>query len=310
MSYNEIDEISRLQKLHSALELRHKILRNIRGFFDARGFLEVDTPLRIPVPALERHIDAIPAGAAWLRTSPEFHMKRLLAAGYPKIFQIGPCFRMDEFGHQHNPEFCMLEWYRADADYMDILADAKELATETAHTATGSPSINYKEKNIRLDAEWRLLPVSRAFRDAAGWDPAIEYDSDRFNLDLVNKVEPQFPDNIPTVLMDYPEQQAALARIRRGNPPTAERWELYIGGLELANAFTELTNPIEQRRRFNECAEQRRAAGKSVYPLDEKFLAALEYGLPPCAGAALGVDRLLMLLADAASLDETLPFRE
>lgn len=289
--------------------LRARARRAIRAFFEARGFLEVESPVRIPAPALELHIDAVPSGAAWLRTSPELHMKRLLAAGYERIFQMGPCFRDGERGDRHHPEFTLLEWYRARSDYRELLADTKALIAAVAEAAIGRSNIEYRGARIELMPAWEVLTVSEAFRAFAGWDPVARFDPERFDDDLVHKVEPNLPAACPVVLMDYPAAAAALARRKPDDPRLAERWELYIGGLELANAFSELTDPIEQRERFDACAAARRALGKPVYPLDEAFLAALA-GMPPAAGIALGVDRLVMLLAGAASLDEVLPFRE
>jgi lysyl-tRNA synthetase class 2 len=153
------------------------------------------------------------------------------------------------------------------------------------------------------------LTVAQAFSAFAGWDPVAAFDAERFDPDLVNKVEPHLPLEHPVILMEYPAAAAALARRKPDNPLVAERWELYIGGLELANAFSELTDPAEQRARFATCAAERRAMGKPVYPPDEEFLSALDNGMPPSAGIALGVDRLVMLLAGAASLGEVLPFR-
>ncbi len=302
----------RLRRLRPALERRAQVIAAVRDFFTGRGFMEVDTPVRIHAPALEEQIDAQPAGGAWLRTSPELHMKRLLAAGYDKLFQIGPCFRHGEYGDRHNPEFHMLEWYRAHADYRAILADTQALITAVARAVAGGGAATgffYRGRRIDLAQPWHILTVAQAFQDAAGWDPTRAFDAERFEADLLGRVEPSLPSDRPTVLMDYPVELAALARCRLGHPPVAERWELYIGGMELANAFSELTDPVEQSRRFEACAAARRAAGKTVYPLDNDFLAALEAGMPPCAGAALGLDRLVMLLSDAASLDEILPFR-
>jgi lysyl-tRNA synthetase class 2 len=303
------------------LELRAKTAQAIRQFFTARGFLEVETPVRISAPALELHIDAIPAGGAYLRTSPELHMKRLLAAGYSKIFQLGPCFREGERGERHNPEFTLLEWYRADADYLDLLADTKALVAFVAETVLGRTWLASRgRRSARAEAPleapridllpvWEILTVAQAFTAFAGWDPVAAFDAGRFDLDLVSKVEPRLPAEHPAILLDYPAAAAALARRKPADPRVAERWELYIGGLELANAFSELTDPAEQRARFEACAAERRALGKPVYPLDEEFLAALADGLPPAAGIALGVDRLVMLLAGAPSLDHVLPFR-
>ncbi len=307
---NPDPDAARLRGLRPALERRARIMAAVRNFFTSRGFLEVETPTRVTVPALEEQIDAQPAGAAWLRTSPELHMKRLLAAGYDKLFQIGPCFRHGEYGDRHNPEFCMLEWYRAHADYRAILDDVQGLIPAAARAGGGDAnSFVYRGRRIDLSQPWHVQTVARAFQDAAGWDPTRAFDAGRFEADLLARVEPSLPPDRPAVLMDYPAAAAALARCRPGQPPVAERWELYIGGLEIANAFSELTDPVEQRRRFEACAAARRAADKNVYALDHDFLAALEAGMPPSAGAALGLDRLVMLCCDAASLDEILPFR-
>jgi elongation factor P--(R)-beta-lysine ligase len=301
-------DAGRLRSLRDNLRVRGRALDAIRRFFLARGFLEVETPVRVRAPALELHIDAEPSGDCYLRTSPELHMKRLLQAGCERIFQLGPCFRRGERGDLHREEFTMLEWYRAQADYGDILRDAQELIPWVVRESIGSVSLPYQGLTVRADAAWVVRAVSEVFLEAAGWDPAKEYDADRFDRDLVEKVEPALPRDVPVVLMDYPAECAALARLKPGDPRRAERWELYLGGLELANAFSELTDPEEQRRRFAACAQARRGLGRTVYPLDEAFLAALKEGLPPCGGVALGVDRLLMLLCNARTIDEVRTF--
>jgi lysyl-tRNA synthetase class 2 len=290
------------------LEVRNRVLQTIRRFFADHGFIEVETPVRLPAPALELHIDAEPAGDWYLRTSPELHMKRLLAEGMDRVFQVGPCFRRGECGARHNPEFTMLEWYRANADYRHILADMKALIAAVFAEAVGSYRVEYGGRPIEVMPMWECISVRDAFLQHAGWDVLAAFDPDRFDLDLVNKVEPALPHDRPVVLIDYPIQQAALARPKASDPCLAERWELYIGGLELANAFSELTDAAEQRRRFVACAAERRAAGQPVYPLDEDFLGALEHGMPPCAGVALGVDRLVMLAAGADSIEEVRVF--
>jgi len=283
-----------------SLMLRDVLMRRIRAFFYDRGFTEVETPVRLKIPCMELHIDAEPSGDHFLRTSPEIFHKQLLAAGHSNIFEVGKCFRSGEFGPLHNPEYTMLEWYRAHADYMDILDDTKALISAVAGIA---------DPGLCGLADWKRLTVSEAFKEFAGWDPVGSYDEDRFDIDLVEKVEPalkQFAG--PVVLIDYPVEAAALSRRKPDNPLVAERWELYINGVEIANAYSELTDPAEQRERFAECAEQRKALGKEVYPIDEAFIQALE-AMPPSGGVALGVDRLLMLIAGADSLDDVLPFR-
>lgn len=303
-------DLHRLRALSPVLGVRSRVLRALRQFFHDRGFLEVETPVRLKTPALELHIDAEPSGGYYLRTSPELHMKRLLAAGGERLFQLGPCFRRNERGERHHPEYTMLEWYRANADYNDILVDAKALVTFVAREVLGRTDLAYRGTPIELWPVWERITVAEAFKQFAGWDPVARFDAGRFDADLVEKIEPQLPKNVPVILADYPVEAAALARRRPDNPAVAERWELYIGGLELANAYSELTDPAEQRARFEACARRRRELGKEAYSIDEEFLEALESGLPPCAGIALGVDRLVMLLTDSPSLDGVIAFRE
>lgn len=298
-----------LRNLRRVLELRAKLNDCIRRFFRERGFLEVDTPVVLPANAPEANIDAIPAGSGWLRTSPELSMKRLLAAGYEKIFQLGSVARNGEHGRWHHPEFTMLEWYRADAGYLEILADTKALLSFVAQELRGATDFPWQGKPVSCAQElWEKFSVSQAFIQHAGWDPATTFDPDRFDLDLVTRVEPALPADRPVVLIDYPAPLAALARRKPNDPARAERWELYLAGIELANAYSELTDPAEQRARFEEANVARQKRGAKPYPLDEAFLAALGQ-MPPSGGIALGVDRLLMILADVDSLDGVLPFR-
>jgi lysyl-tRNA synthetase class 2 len=285
------------------LKKRSKLLRLVREFFYEQDFAEVETPIRIPAPALETHIDAPASGSAWLRTSPELFIKRLLVAGCESVFEMGACFREGECGRRHNPEFTMLEWYRLQADYLDILRDTEQLVQRVLP----NPFI-YQGVWIDLSMPWSQLTVREAFLKWAGWDPVLNWDANRFDEDMVAKVEPALPKDRPCVLIDYPAQAAALARLKPTDPLVAERWEVYIGGLELANAYTELCDPVAQRKRFQCAAEERKKLGKAVYPVDELFLNALEEGLPPCGGIALGVDRLVMLACDADDIAKVRPF--
>lgn len=291
----------------ACLRLRAAAAAAVRRVFAARGYLEVETPVRVSPPALEDHIDAIPADARHhLRTSPEFALKRLVAAGATRVMELGPCFRAGERGARHLPEFTLLEWLRADADYLDLIVEMESLlVTVAADPAVQAVQAERPPVRVPVDwtPPWRRLTVREAFRAHAGWDPFSDWDADRFDLDLVTRVEPALAGPRPVILIDYPPPAAALARLRPGPPPVAERWELYAGGLELANAYGELTDAVEQRRRFEACAAGRRARGQAVYPLDEAFLAALARGLPPCAGVALGFDRLVMLLAGADRIE-------
>ncbi len=269
----------------ACLSERAHVLRAIRAFFDARGFTEVETPVRIPAPAPEPHIDCPPSGDWFLRASPELQMKKLLAAGMERIYQIGPCFRAGEKGRRHSPEFTMLEWYRTNADYSDIAHDAEELLAEVLK---------------RDRANVQRITVREAYRRWAGWDPVEAWDQDRFDFDMATKIELNLPKE-PLFLIDYPAPAASLARLKADDPRVAERWELYVDGIELANAFTELVDPVEQRRRFELAREERRALGEADYPLDEEFLDALAR-MPPSGGVALGVDRLVMLACGASSI--------
>ncbi|MBM4147680.1 MAG: EF-P lysine aminoacylase GenX [Lentisphaerae bacterium] len=283
------------------LRTRSGACRAVRDFFFSRDFIEVDTPVRIPSPAPEEHIEAEPAGDWFLRTSPELQMKRLLAAGAERVFQLGPCFRRDESGPMHNPEFTMLEWYRANADYLDILADTKSLVAAVATAITGRTTVSRHGRVIELMPCWEIITVRDAFLEWAGWDPLRDQDPDRFDMDLVCKVEPRIAErDHPVILKDYPVHGAALARCRQDDPPCAERWELYIAGIELANAFSELTDASEQRRRFETATAARTARGMAEYPPDADFLEDLDRGrMPRAGGIALGMDRLVMLLAAA-----------
>jgi lysyl-tRNA synthetase class 2 len=281
----------------------------VRQFFVERNFLEVDTPVLVRTPALELYVDAIQAEAGWLRTSPEFHMKRLLAAGWPRIMQLGPCFRRGELGRWHNPEFTMLEWYRAYVGLEDVVQDVIALLPYVAQAAVGQTTWNWEGRGIDLRAEPVRWTVSQAFQALAGWDPVREFDPDRFDRDLVERVEPAMPKDRVVVLSDFPATCAAFARISPSNPQVAERCEVYVGGIELANLYAELTDVEEYRRRWQSWATDRERRGRPVYPPDEEFLRAVTQ-MPPAAGGALGFDRLVMLLVGGPDLDCALTFRE
>ncbi len=293
-----------------AIGLRAATMRALRDFFASRDYLEVTTPVWLRTPALESHINAVPAGSGYLRTSPEFHMKRLLADGIERQWQLGPCFRAAERGTHHLPEFWMLEWYRAHADYETVLQETRDLLISTAQAVLGTTRLTGVHGEVDLALPWERMTVAQAFERHAGWNPVVDWDEDRFVVDLVEKIEPALPRERPTVLLDYPIAEAALARIRPARPSVAERWELYAGGLEMANAFSELTDAAEQRRRFEVCARAREARGETVYAVDNFFLQALEAGIPPSAGVALGFDRLLMLLAGTNDIADISPFIE
>ncbi|MDM7998609.1 MAG: EF-P lysine aminoacylase EpmA [Dehalococcoidia bacterium] len=299
-------EALRLKRIKTNLKRRAAILDSIRAFFKREGFLEVETPLLVPQVAPEEFIDPFAADGWFLSTSPEMHMKRLLAAGYGNVFQIAHCFRKGERGQLHNPEFTMLEWYRVGADYLAIIEDTERLVLAVAGDLGLGSIVRYRGADIDLSCPWPRTTVSEAFRDCAGWDPVLEIDPKRFDLDLVDKVMPGLASDRPMVLLDYPAANASMARLKRGSEKVAERAEVFIGGLELANAYSELTDAAELERRFRKVIEENKGS-KGQTPLPRRFLRAVT-NLPACGGIALGVDRLVMLLCDAASIDEVVAF--
>jgi lysyl-tRNA synthetase class 2 len=285
------------------LEQRARIIQSIRAFFIGRSYLEVETPHRIPGNAPEVHIDAAAAEGWFLHTSPELAMKRLLAAGYPRLFQICRVWRREERGGKHLPEFTMLEWYRADVDYRALMEECEDLL----RSLIPDGFLIWQGKRIELVPPWERLTVAEAFERFATVSLEEALATDRFDETVAFEIEPHLGRERPTFLTEYPAELAALARKKPGNPKVAERFELYIAGLELANAFSELTDPIEQRQRFARDEAARRAAGKPPYPTPEKFLVELET-MPEAAGIALGVDRLVMLLTDSKTIDEVVTF--
>jgi elongation factor P--(R)-beta-lysine ligase len=290
------------------LELRARVLQSARLFFEEQGFLEVQTPVLTPELAPEPHIEPMSAGDdGLLITSPELHMKRVLAAGYQRIFQISPVFRRGERGRLHHPEFTLLEWYRADADYHALQDDCRKFLHWVCRAVGHWPGWLYQRQWLEVAGAWQSFTVRAAFRDFAGWDPVMEDDQTRFDDDLVAKVEPHLGFPRPCILKDYPATQAALARLKPNDPSVAERFELYWAGIELANGFSELTDAREQRLRFEAARETRSTMGCPPFPLPETFLDSMTH-LPPCAGIALGIDRLVMLLADVDNLDEVVAF--
>lgn len=234
-------------------------------------------------------------------------MKRLVAAGYDKIFQLTKSFRKAELGRNHQPEFTILEWYRAHASYEEIIRDTENLIVSIARRLRTYPILRYQGKAIDLTPPWPRLTVRDTFLKSAGWDPTKTCDPDRFELDLVDKVIPAFPEDRPVVLMDYPAYCASLSRLKPGNPNVAERAEVFIGGLEIDNIYSELTNPAEQEERFREDIEKLNRMGRKGYKMPEKFIEALKY-FPECGGVALGVDRLVMLFCDTDKIYDVITF--
>jgi lysyl-tRNA synthetase class 2 len=295
--------------IRANLHLRARALRGVRAFFEDQGFLEVETPNRIPAPAPEAHIDPQPSGAAYLHTSPELCMKRLLAAGYDRIYQLTRCHRRGERGRRHLPEFTLLEWYQAEMDYaaMMTLTEALVGAVVAGCRPQHPRQLNYRGERIDLTPPWERLTVENAFQRYAPLSVAAALAEDRFDEIIALAIEPHLGRKRPVFLCDYPVECGALARPMADAPHLVERFELYIAGIELCNGFGELNDPIEQRRRFNAERQLRQAAGKPVAPLPERFLEALDR-MPKASGNALGIDRLVMLLADTADIDEVTAF--
>ncbi len=300
-------ELERLAGKKPALQLRAKVLQALRLFFISHGYLEVETPFLIPAPAPEAHIDAVRAGDAFLHTSPELCMKRLLCAGYPKIFQICACFRNNERGNLHLPQFTLLEWYRLGANYFELMKECEDMVNFVSnHLGMGS-KIKCQSLELDLKAPWQRISVQEAFARHASLSMEEALKRESFDRVMVEEIEPKLGSPKPTFLYDYPASHAALARLNKKEPGFAERFELYAAGLELANAFSELTDAEEQKKRFEKEREKRRREGKDVYPMPERFLKALSH-MPEAAGIAFGVDRLVMLFADTPCIDKVVAF--
>lgn len=300
------------------LQLRAQLYQNIRKFFKERQILEVETPILsaccVPDPMIEPFYSEYHGAQTkpfFLHTSPELAMKRLLAVGSGAIFQITKVFRNGEAGRWHNPEFTLLEWYRPGFQQSDLICEVDELLQTILHCPTAEcySYCTLFEQHTGLHPLYSPLAVLQTYATKFGIPAVQNLDRDTcLQLILSHQIEPQLGHTCPTVITDFPASQAALARKRLDNPQLAERFEVYVQGIELANGFYELTDPVEQRQRFEQDLATRQALNLPTYPLDERFLAALEAGLPDCAGVALGLDRLLMLVAGASHIHEVLTF--
>jgi len=300
-------EETRLAGRKRNLRQRAQMVHWIRTFFVDQGYLEVETPQLISAPAPEMHIEAMGADGRFLHPSPELCMKRLLAAGLPRIFQISKCFRKGERGDLHLPEFSLLEWYRTGIDYRALMDECEALIRFVAERLHRGAIISYRGRDIRLGPPWERLSVRAAFDRYAHLSPDQALTEGCFDQVLVEDIEPHLGKTRPTFLYDYPAPLAALARLKTEDPTVAERFELYITGMELANGFSELHDPQEQRVRFEAEQQRRAAAGKEVYPLPERFLRSLS-DMPEASGIALGVDRLAMLFCGASRIDQVVSF--
>jgi len=300
-----VGKVKKIKKKN--LWLRAQIIQAVRTFFIDNDYLEIETPIRIPAPAPEVHIEAEVSGDWFLHTSPELCMKRLLAAGYPRIFQICRCFRQKERGRMHLPEMTMLEWYGAGNNYFDMMDQCEKMIRFAARRAGFEDYLVYQGKSIDLKAPWSRMSVTDAFDRFASVSMETAVLQDRFDEMMIIDIEPNIGHKKPLFLYDYPAVGASLARLKPENSSLAERFELYICGMELCNAFTELTDPVEQRIRFEKEQKIRSESGKQVYPLPEKFLESLQL-MPEASGVALGIDRLVMLFANTKSIDGVVAF--
>ena len=332
----------RLAARRGKLAARGRILAAVRDFFAAAGYVEVDTPALQVSPGLEPHLKAFAtvlhdprdgnARPRYLHTSPEFAMKKLVAGGLPRIWQLAHVYRDGERSATHHPEFAMLEWYRAGISYRELMAECEALL-RCVQAASGAEALRWQGRSADAQGEWQYLTVAQAFERHAGIDllatapdperpeaallaraatsigiaphPGDDWESLFFRI-FLERIEPHLGIGAPTIVYDYPLAMAALSRHKPDDPRLAERFELYACGLELGNAFGELTDPAEQRRRFAADQARKQALYGETYPVDEDFLAALDHGLPDCAGIALGFDRLVMLATGAGHIEEVL----
>ncbi len=295
------------RSLAKNLILRAKIIQSVRNFFISKGFLEVETPVRIPAPAPEPYIFPVESENWYLHTSPELCMKRLLCAGYERIFQICKCFRGHERGARHLPEFTMLEWYESSATYADLMKRCEQLVDFICQELHLSHRVIYQGAEINLEGPWPAISVQEAFKQFASADMLQALAQDCFDEILSLQIEPRLGFPQPVFLYDYPAERSPLAEICPQHPGLSQRMELYVAGLEICNGFTELTDPNEQRRRFEHVLAGCKHHGAVLYPMPEKFLSDLAH-MPPSAGNALGIDRLVMIFTNAASIDEVVAF--
>ena len=326
--HRELDLIANAE-VRELFRKRAAAVSAVREWLHARGFLEVETPILQPLygGALARpfttHHNALDRDL-YLRIATELYLKRCVVGGIDRVYELGKDFRNEGISHKHNPEFTMLEWYEAYADYADAAQRLEQLVAHVARTVLGTTTIERDGTAIDLAPPWRRITLEEAIRErtgivlaerpsreelaaamgseadaAEGWGKLVD--------GLLSKlVEPELRQ--PTFVLDYPVELSPFAKLHRSKPGLVERWEAFVGGTEIANAFTELNDPDEQRRRFEQQREELRRGDEETQPFDEAFLEALEYGMPPTAGVGLGIDRLVMILTGARSLREVLLF--
>ena len=321
------------------LYTREKVIDAIRAFFKQDGFLEVDTPLMVKSPGMEPYLEVFETTLidpesgrvpAYFLTSPEYALKKLLAAGIPKIFQICKSFRNGEGrSPKHNAEFTIMEWYRTHASYEDIMNDCERLCLFITKTLLGSHLFTYQGKTFDFSKPWERMSVSEAFAKYCGIDEDVLLDESKllaagrergfqvnkqttweqiYNQFFLNDIDPHLGVHQPTILYDYPASQASLSRRKQADPRFAERFEFFLAGIEMGNAFSELLDANEQLARFEAEREERRSLGKTLYDIDRDYIHALESGIPPTGGIAVGIDRLCMFFANTADIQDVLTF--
>ncbi|NGZ04257.1 MAG: lysine--tRNA ligase, partial [Nitrospira sp. WS238] len=319
-------------QVHQIFSTRSRIIAGIRAFLIERGFLEVETPMMHPIPGgatakpFVTHHNALGVDL-YLRIAPELYLKRLIVGGFPRVFEINRNFRNEGISTIHNPEFTMLEFYVSYADYEDLIALTEALVSSLAQQILGKMVLTYQGKDIVLTPPWRRWSYHQAILEVNSLEPSVLQDREkalaaakRLNVPvdpraslftIVNEifeetVEPNLQQ--PTFITDYPIEISPLARRKDADPALTDRFELYIAGREIANAFSELNDPLDQRERFEGQAAQREAGDDEAHLVDEDFLRALEYGMPPTAGEGIGIDRLIMLFTDQASIRDVVLF--
>jgi len=318
--------------VHEIFTTRSRIIAGIRTFLIERGFLEVETPMMQPIPggAMARpfvtHHNALGVDL-YLRVAPELYLKRLIVGGFPRVFEINRNFRNEGISTIHNPEFTMLEFYVAYADYTDLIALTEELIVRLATEIRGTTVVEYQGQQINFAPPWRRWSYRQAILEVNGLDPSVLSDraaafkaAARLKVEVekdadlvvilseifVETVEPKLVQ--PTFITDYPIEISPLARRKDSDPSLTDRFELYIAGREIANAFSELNDPLDQRKRFEAQVALREAGDEEAHYLDEDFLRALEHGMPPTAGEGIGIDRLVMLFTNQASIRDVILF--
>lgn len=311
--------------------LRSSIMAHIRKFFDERGYIEVETPMMQAIPggALARPFKTYHNALGidlFLRIAPELYLKRLIVGGLEKVYEINRNFRNEGISSEHNPEFTMLEWYQAYSDYNDMMDMTEELICSLGETLLGTDEIPFGEHKISLKRPWKRIKFMDALREYSGLAPdrfddkggilelASTLASDSKSLSFGKALDIIFDKNVkhhliqPTFVINPPKEVSPLAKAAKDNPEEAERFELVIAGMEIANAFSELTDPEEQRKRFEQQAEERKKGDEESHMIDMDYVQALEYGMPPTGGEGIGIDRLVMILANKKSIREVILF--